>query len=472
MHRKDLPKFSAFAWAFLSLIVLILGIFSLIIWKFILDKFAILNIYIGIPLEIIASIILFFLFYNLFKTLKQKKTKLYLHSRLFAKSLIIFGFIIFSIQLPLGYKAFERFDNFEKPLSPYDSFIGIPFQTNASGLVYTTIPGVPSAHCSSLIYLQNGDLLCAWYAGSYEKATDVAIWMSRCHPNMNWEGSLDLNWSSPQIVADTINHSEGQPVWYQTPNGRLFLFYQTLKPTSPLFGTWGPVIETGWDVAKIKYIYSDDNGYTWSEPVYLWNFYFWTLRNPPLLTSKGDVILPIDYLGSSLFLINKNPNLEGKWLPHARLYAPRSIIQPSLVELDSGRIMAVFRTGNGRIYKSYSPDGGYSWFKPKPMRFPNPDSCVALLHLQDGRNLILCNPKTNSRDTLSFILGDPSGHYWSEPSPVKNHTGHEYSYPSMIQLPDNSVVFSYTNLRQNIGWGRFTIEALNHMQINFNIFEE
>ena len=44
--------------------------------------------------------------------------------------------------------------------------------------IYNEIPGVPSCHCSSLIWLPNGKLFCAFFAGQYEKAPDVAIWGS------------------------------------------------------------------------------------------------------------------------------------------------------------------------------------------------------------------------------------------------------------------------------------------------------
>ena len=36
-----------------------------------------------------------------------------------------------------------------------------------------------SPHASTLIRLKNGDILAAWFGGSWEKNPDVAIWMSR-----------------------------------------------------------------------------------------------------------------------------------------------------------------------------------------------------------------------------------------------------------------------------------------------------
>jgi hypothetical protein len=130
--------------------------------------------------------------------------------------------------------------------------------------------------------------------------------------------------------------------------------FSNLRPAGPLFGTWGPYLETGWSLAKIKYQYSDDDGYTWSEPRYFWDFYFRVARNPLLKTRNGDVIFPLETEGNAFFLINKDQNLESNWIKTSNLRGPGSLSQPCLAELTSGRIMSVFRTNNGRIYKSYS----------------------------------------------------------------------------------------------------------------------
>ncbi|MBD3352211.1 MAG: hypothetical protein GF364_12050, partial [Candidatus Lokiarchaeota archaeon] len=419
----------------------------------------------GVPYTIIIFSVISALWYAIHRVRKAYKSEHNYKPNLCFRGIVGLILIILLIHIPIGIEIYKEWDKSVRPTSYYDTYYGPYFTPNASGLVYNSIPGVPSAHCSSLIYLQNGDLLCTWYAGSYEKATDVAIWMSRCHPNMTGEGSLDLDWSEPEIVADTVNRSEGQPSFYQCPNGRIYLFFQTLTPSGPVFGDWGPDLVSGWSYATIKYQYSDDNGYTWSTPEFLRDFYLWTLRNPAVLTKEGHVVLPVEMEGTSHFLINEDPDLDGTWQKYARLRISSSLTQPCITELENGKLMSVFRTQAGLIYKSYSNDGGYSWKKPIPMRFPNPDSCVFLTTLADQRTLILGNIQSNNRNTLSFILGDETGQYWSEPSPVKNHTSRSYSYPCMVRLRDDSIVYSYTNNRWNIGWGRFTPGAVDHMQI-------
>lgn len=129
-----------------------------------------------------------------------------------------------------------------RPSSHYDARINDAFNVSAMGLIYQTIPGVPSAHCSSLLRLQNGDILCTWYAGTGEKHPDVAIYMARCTPSNE---TMELNWSTPVVIADTVNQSDGQPTLYQCPDGRVILFYQEMRNTGPLFETWGPVLKAG-----------------------------------------------------------------------------------------------------------------------------------------------------------------------------------------------------------------------------------
>lgn len=98
-----------------------------------------------------------------------------------------------------------------------------------------------SPHASTLIRLSNGDILSAWFAGSWEKGPDVAIWMSRRTKD---------GWQRPWIIADTRGIALWNPVLFQRQDGRIFLFYKE-----------GATIPNWRTLVKI----SDDEGKTWTD---------------------------------------------------------------------------------------------------------------------------------------------------------------------------------------------------------------
>jgi hypothetical protein len=68
---------------------------------------------------------------------------------------------------------------------------------SVAGLQVAYLPIVfPSSHASNLLDLKNGDLLCAYYSGRWERKSDVAIVISRLQ-----KGSSQ--WTKPEIVGGT-----------------------------------------------------------------------------------------------------------------------------------------------------------------------------------------------------------------------------------------------------------------------------
>ena len=58
---------------------------------------------------------------------------------------------------------------------------GTVYENPAMGTVEAMLPTGPyaTAHAPALLELENGDLLCAWFAGSYEGSADVSDICSR-----------------------------------------------------------------------------------------------------------------------------------------------------------------------------------------------------------------------------------------------------------------------------------------------------
>ncbi|MHA1338696.1 MAG: exo-alpha-sialidase [Promethearchaeota archaeon] len=474
-RKKDKTRIKGRFWKFLLILDILIISISLIFWFLLIGDKLIYYPALGFLFIFPATLVLSIFGSSLVRIIRLRRNGINYNPKLRFKAIVGIIPILFSIQFPIGQEFYfwfsAKFQNYST--SPYDSNIGEHFIPEAAGVIYSSIPGAPSAHCSSLIYLPNGSVFAVWFAGTGEKHPDVAIYGSYCTPqNVKEGGSWELNWTTPQIVADTPNKSEGNPILYLTPNGRLYLFYQTIRPESPLFGNWGPIILPGWSLAKIKMKYSDDFGKTWSEPVYFRNDYWWVIRCPPIVTTSGAVIIPVHreaFQYQAFFLINPNSNLNGKWKASARLRTPNGCLEPTIVQLNNGKILCLLRTLDKRIYYSFSDDDGYSWRKAKALRFPNPNSQIIIRKLKSGNVLMACNPQTSGRNTLSLILGDDTGEFWSEPHYLFHSNSRSFSYPNMIQLPDDSIILTYTNNRENIGWVRFNASRVLDFDINFNI---
>jgi len=236
-------------------------------------------------------------------------------------------------------------------------------------LIFTPTERYPSSHASTIVELGNGDLLCAWYAGRQEGAQDVAVWYSRKAP-----GS-DL-WTRPAILADDPNHPEGNPVLFEDPNGRVWLFYVTMYDEG---------VEA-WDRCKVKCKWSDDKGQTWSETRTLRDELGWMTRNKPIVLDNGDWLLPIydERVWTSGVMISSDNGRT--WFASDEIKAGPGNIQPTLAQLGDGSILALMRRGGPpeRIWQSRSYDLGRTWSDPVVTDLPNPNAATDVVRLANG----------------------------------------------------------------------------------------
>jgi predicted neuraminidase len=97
-----------------------------------------------------------------------------------------------------------------------------------------------SCHASTLICLDNGDILAAWFGGSWGKSPDVCIWMSRRTP---------VEWQEPFKVAGTWGISLWNPVLFHRADGKFFFI---TKKEGKIIPQWRTMVK-----------HSDDGGKTW-----------------------------------------------------------------------------------------------------------------------------------------------------------------------------------------------------------------
>jgi predicted neuraminidase len=305
-----------------------------------------------------------------------------------------------------------------------------------SEFIFETAP-FASVHASTIAENKEG-LVAAWFGGTREGAADVGIWLSRQVKGL---------WSAPAEVA-TGDQRDGarcpcwNPVLFAKPNGTLMLFYKV-----------GPNPQGWWGMVKI----SRDAGRTWTEARRLPDGILGPIKNKPVLLPDGALLCPSSTESAgwpSAWRIHFE-RTEDDGLTWTVAYPPlpsdgRRIdaIQPSIIIHPGGRLQAVGRTRQGRVFETWSGDAGKTWTPLALTVLPNPNSGLDAVTLKDGRHLLVYNHATEGRSPLNIALS-PDGKTWQAALILESGPG-EYSYPAVIQASDGLVHITYTWRRQRI----------------------
>lgn len=294
-----------------------------------------------------------------------------------------------------------------------------------------------SAHASTIVETTDG-LVAAWFGGTREGATDVGIWLSR-HVRGDWTPPLEV---ATGTQPDGTRHPCWNPVLFTMPDGVLTLFYKV-----------GPTPQRWWGMAKT----SRDRGRTWGEARRLPDGILGPIKNKPVRLSDGSIVAPSS---------TESPERPSRWRVHFERTIDNGLtwtttepplsadgrqidaIQPSILLHPRGRLQAVGRTRSGRVFETWSGDGGKTWTSLALTVLPNPNSGVDAVTLGDGRHLIVYNHITQGRSPLNVSISR-DGTMWDAALVLESEPG-EYSYPAVIQTSDGLVHITYTWKRQRI----------------------
>jgi len=336
-----------------------------------------------------------------------------------------------------------------------------------------------SSHAANLLKLYNGDLLCFWFSGTEEGQSKVAIVMSRL-------ANSSRQWSQTIEIDHRAERSFQNPVAFQLPSGRIWLIH-TSQPAGK-----------GQANADVLYLTSDNFGRTWTNPRPLFKEPGSFVRQPPLLVSKNDWLLPIYYTpgldithGAELnYSAVEITSDAGKTWRECRIPDSNGLVQPDIVRFPDGRLLAFLRSRYADfVYKSTSTNG-CDWTPPVATQLPNNNSSFQVTVLHDGALVIAFNnssagptrdkPRTSVRKPLSIALSRDGGETWPwvrdieigssiHSSDSGNESSEEYSYPSVIQDADEQIYVAYTYLRKAIKLVRFHQEWIKqgHTQGEF-----
>jgi predicted neuraminidase len=360
-------------------------------------------------------------------------------------------------------------------------------------------PAGEENHAANLAALPNGDLLCAWFAGSREGSGDVRIALSRLDAGAG-------RWSDPIWVSEDPTRSEQNPILFPTPQGALWLLYPAQATRGCPPDVWARKVEAGeaegpytmqW-TAVIRRRISHNGGRTWGPVETLFDTPSTFCRNPPVVLSNGDWLLPIyhsirsgTHHGRDYTVMKRSEDQGGTWadvpVPHSH-----GRVHASVVELEPGRLAAFFRSrAADAIYVSRSDDLGRTWTVPERSGLPNNNASIQATRLDDGTLALVFNmyranddpSKTvwpRRRYPLSVALSEDGGRTWPfirhlDPSDgfageQNRHLNRRCAYPTILQGPDGHlwIAYSYRDrqcikvVRVPVDWVRDRRAALFH----------
>ena len=191
------------------------------------------------------------------------------------------------------------------------------------------------------------------------------------------QGGIDGNWTQNEVY--TAGEGEGA--------------YIMLKPA--LFIRDGKrVLVSAHSTARIGcgVFYSDDDGVSWKRSQF----------------------------------VNSPPHQAGG--VHKGVRWNHGAVEPTVIELQDGRIWMLARTAQDQHYESFSEDGGETWSELQPSRFYGTITMPSMNRLNDGRILFIWNNTTplpekegvsgvwedvfTNRDVLHAAISDDDGKTW------------------------------------------------------------
>ncbi len=323
--------------------------------------------------------------------------------------------------------------------------VGAAADLTVSRVFGPEVPTGPYKHPASMAELDNGDLFLVYYGGEGEYARDTAVFGSR-------RAHGQSEWTTPVVLARDPFRSVGNAVIWQAPDDVVWLFY---------------VVRYGetWSSSRIQAKISRDRAATWSDPFPIALEAGMMVRNMPIVLAEGGYLLPV-YLetgedtetvgadSTSRFLYF-DPATQ-VWTERGAIRSPRGNIQPAVVELEPGHLIAYCRRGGGYgktdqgwAVRAESRDGGRTWTEGTDSTFKNPNSALEFLELQSGALLLVFNDHMWQRTPLVAALSTDGDRTY----PHRRVIGSEdnsYAYPIGFQGRDGRIHIVYTSDRRSV----------------------
>jgi predicted neuraminidase len=284
----------------------------------------------------------------------------------------------------------------------------------------------PSCHATTIAEGRRG-LVAAWFGGLREGDKGVGIWLARQEAG-KWLPAAEV---ATGVQDDGTRHPCWNPVLFQPSKGPLLLFYKV-----------GPTCDRWWGMRMT----SADGGATWSAATRLPDGIIGPVKNKPVELADGTLLCGAsDELGGWTAHMERTADGGATWsrTPPLNDAAAIGAIQPCLLTLRDGGILALGRTKQKKIFSLLSADQGRTWGPMALTDLPNPNSGIDAVTLKDGRHLLVYNPVPKGRSPLVVAVSD-DGRAWRDVVTLEDEPKAEFSYPAVMQAADGKVHITYT----------------------------
>ena len=351
---------------------------------------------------------------------------------------------------------------------------GTVYENEEMGTLEALLPtgGWPTAHAPAMVELPNGDLLCCWFAGTYEGSADVHIICSV----LPHDGT---KWLEPVDISGDPTRSEQNPSLFYGPDNAVWAMY-----TAQLDRVEGK--DNMQFTAVVRCQKSTDGGRTWGDYTTVFPEEGTFCRQPIQVLSNGRWIFANWLCTDSAEGLSGDPTAfrisddEGKTWRMVMMPGSNGHVHANVIELEPGHLVAFMRNREAyRIHRSESFDWGETWTVPAPTPLPNNNSSISAVKLQSGRIAIAYNPTCTPnpvpgkaawpglRCPVAVALSEDGGltfpiirwmergeGYMGDENKTNNQ---QYEYPYLMQGRDGMLHLAYAaRTRQGIKYVRFS----------------
>lgn len=302
-------------------------------------------------------------------------------------------------------------------------------------------PLTAACHASTIAALGKGKYAAAWFGGTKEGNKDVSIYISFSE-NGKWGPAKEI---ANGVINGTLRYPCWNPVLFKAKRGKLFLFYKV-----------GPNPREWWGMMMS----SANNGKTWSAPEKLPDGMLGPIKNKPLQLANGDILYPSSTESANPITwhihLERSDRNGRNWSRIPIDNDTFGVIQPSILRYRHDSLQLLCRSRNNAVVQAWSKDDGKTWGPLSRTELPNPNAGTDAVTLANGLKVIVYNPLPagaqwwEGRSRL-YVAVSEDGIKWQNVFSLENEKEGEYSYPAVIQSPDDGKVhITYTADRKNI----------------------